>query len=134
MPGDAALRLLRRIARGIPAHRIVLAGFSQGCAMALHTGLRFPQALAGIMALSGYLPLAERFPAERSGANAETNTFNAATGQELIGASDDDKMGLGLDYSNGPLKVGAVYHYLKDALDVANVTDDQQEWLVRNRA
>jgi len=64
------------------------------------------------------------------GANAETNTFNAATGQELIGASDDDKMGLGLDYSNGPLKVGAVYHYLKDALDVANVTDDQQEWLV----
>jgi predicted esterase len=44
-------------ARGIPYQRIVLAGFSQGSAMALHTGLRFKQRLAGIMALSGYLPL-----------------------------------------------------------------------------
>jgi predicted porin len=63
------------------------------------------------------------------GMNAETNTFNPVTGQELIGASDDDKMGLGVDYSNGPLKVGAVYHYLSDALDVVG-SDDQQEWLV----
>ena len=54
----------REVARGIPAHRIVLAGFSQGCAMALHTGLRLPHKLAGIMALSGYLPLADRFTAE----------------------------------------------------------------------
>ena len=42
---------------GIPAHRIILAGFSQGAAMALHTGLRQSQRLAGIMALSGYLLL-----------------------------------------------------------------------------
>ncbi|HEX5697907.1 MAG TPA: alpha/beta fold hydrolase, partial [Rhodoferax sp.] len=64
--------LEREITRGIPAKNIVLAGFSQGSAMALHTGLRFPQTLAGIMALSGYLPLADRFPAERSHANADT--------------------------------------------------------------
>ena len=44
--------------RGIPAHRIVIAGFSQGCAMALLTGLRHAERLAGIVGLSGYLPLA----------------------------------------------------------------------------
>ena len=47
-----------QVAKGIPASRIVLAGFSQGCAMVLHTGLRHPAKLAGIIALSGYLPLA----------------------------------------------------------------------------
>lgn len=65
------------IARGIPAHRIVLSGFSQGSAMSLHTGLRLPYALAGVMALSGYLPLADRFAAERSAANAKTPIFLA---------------------------------------------------------
>jgi phospholipase/carboxylesterase len=65
------------ISRGIPAHNIVLAGFSQGCAMALHTGLRFPQRLAGIMALSGYLPLADTLVVERAPANADTPIFMA---------------------------------------------------------
>ncbi len=65
------------IARGIPCHRIVLAGFSQGSAMALHTGLRFPQRLAGIMALSGYLPLADTLIGERAPANAHTPIFMA---------------------------------------------------------
>lgn len=64
-------------ARGIPFENIVLAGFSQGCAMALHTGLRFKHRLAGIMALSGYLPLADTFPAERHHANAPTPIFMA---------------------------------------------------------
>ena len=45
--------------------------------MALHTGLRLPQRLAGIMALSGYLPLADRFVAERNSANAHTPIFMA---------------------------------------------------------
>jgi phospholipase/carboxylesterase len=63
--------------RGIPHERIVLAGFSQGCAMALHTALRFPHKLAGVIALSGYLPLAERFAAERHAANADTPIFMA---------------------------------------------------------
>jgi phospholipase/carboxylesterase len=63
--------------RGIPYENIVLAGFSQGCAMALHTGLRFKHSLAGIMALSGYLPLADTFAAERHPANASTPIFMA---------------------------------------------------------
>ncbi|MCW5588204.1 MAG: carboxylesterase [Legionellales bacterium] len=51
-----------QIEQGIPANNIVLAGFSQGGAMALHTGLRFPEKLAGILALSCYLPLPADIP------------------------------------------------------------------------
>lgn len=61
--------------RGVPAHRIVLAGFSQGAAMALLTGLRHRERLAGIAALSGYLPLAATTQAERSDASALTPIF-----------------------------------------------------------
>ena len=61
-------------------------------------------------------------------ANAETNAFDGA-GQEVFGADDDDAFGLGLDYANGPLKVGAVYHLLGDARNTAG-SDDQQEWLL----
>lgn len=59
----------KEIAAGIPAERIVLAGFSQGGAIALQTGLRYSQRLAGIMALSTYLPLRESLAAEQSTAN-----------------------------------------------------------------
>jgi len=62
-------------ARGIPARRIVVAGFSQGCAMALLTGLRHAERLAGIAALSGYLPLAANTAAERSEANRDVPIF-----------------------------------------------------------
>ncbi|MGJ7497079.1 alpha/beta hydrolase [Variovorax sp. RT4R15] len=62
-------------ARGIPANRIVVAGFSQGCAMALLTGLRHAERLAGIVALSGYLPLAASTAAERSEANRDVPIF-----------------------------------------------------------
>jgi phospholipase/carboxylesterase len=72
------------VARGIPYERIVLAGFSQGCAMALHTGLRLPHRLAGIMALSGYLPLADRFATERMQANATTPVFMAHGTQDPV--------------------------------------------------
>ena len=72
------------IARGIPAERIVLAGFSQGCAMALHTGLRFPKRLAGIMALSGYLPLADTLATERATANQHTPIFMAHGSQDQV--------------------------------------------------
>lgn len=83
---DLAIRALieREIARGIPASRIVLAGFSQGCAMALHTGLRYPHTLAGILALSGYLPLADTFAAERASANAHTPIFMAHGSQDPV--------------------------------------------------
>ena len=61
--------------RGIPPSRIVIAGFSQGGAMALLTGLRYPRKLAGIMALSAYLPLASTLMQERSVANQSTPIF-----------------------------------------------------------
>ncbi len=56
-------------ARGMPANRIVVAGFSQGCAMALMVGLRHSERLAGIVGMSGYLPLADKLAAERSAAS-----------------------------------------------------------------
>lgn len=76
---EAQVRALiaREQARGIAAERIVLAGFSQGCAMALHTGLRYAQSLAGIVALSGFLPLPEALAGERHPANANTAVFMA---------------------------------------------------------
>jgi phospholipase/carboxylesterase len=54
----------RETERGIPAHRIVAAGFSQGGAIAMHAALRYPESLAGLMALSTYLPLPENLDAE----------------------------------------------------------------------
>jgi len=74
---EVAALLAREQARGIAPARTVLMGFSQGCAMALLTGLRQPQRLAGLVALSGYLPLAASTAAERSPANAATPVFMA---------------------------------------------------------
>jgi phospholipase/carboxylesterase len=64
-------------ASGIAASRIVLAGFSQGAAMTLLTGLRYPERLAGLVGMSGYLPLAGRLTAERSTANDDVPVFLA---------------------------------------------------------
>ncbi|TFZ00356.1 alpha/beta hydrolase [Ramlibacter humi] len=69
--------LAREKSRGIPASRTVLAGFSQGCAMALLAGLRHAERLAGIVGMSGYLPLAASTAAERTDANALTPVFMA---------------------------------------------------------
>ncbi len=67
--------IARENARGIPTDKIILAGFSQGCAMSLQTGLRHPQKLAGIMGLSGYVPLADKVATERHAANQDTPIF-----------------------------------------------------------
>lgn len=69
--------LEREQQRGVPAERIVLAGFSQGGAMALHTALRYPDRLAGILALSCYIPSASRLNGERQPANQQTPIFMA---------------------------------------------------------
>ncbi len=63
--------------RGVSASRIVLAGFSQGCAMTLMTGLRYPERLAGLAGLSGYVPLAHTTAAQRHAANQTTPIFLA---------------------------------------------------------
>lgn len=64
-------------ARGVPADHIILAGFSQGCAMTLQTGLRYPEKLAGLLCLSGYVPIHATLAAERSPANQTTPIFMA---------------------------------------------------------
>ena len=69
--------ILREIGRGIPASRIVLAGFSQGGAVSLYAAPRYPQRLAGVMALSTYLPFAARLESERLPANDPTPIFMA---------------------------------------------------------
>lgn len=74
---EVAALLGREWARGIAPERTVLMGFSQGCAMALLAGLRAPRRLAGIVGLSGYLPLAATTAAERSAANHDVPIFLA---------------------------------------------------------
>lgn len=87
----------REIANGMPAERIVLAGFSQGCAMTLLAGLRYPQRLAGLVGMSGYLPLAEATAAERHSANNNTPIFLAHGTRDPVvalarGAAARDKL------------------------------------------
>jgi phospholipase/carboxylesterase len=80
---EAGLRASQKLteelirAQGMPANRIVLAGFSQGGAIVLLAGLRYPERLAGVIALSTYLPLPGSLAAERSAANADVPIFMA---------------------------------------------------------
>jgi len=69
--------IARERGRGVAAHRIVLAGFSQGGAIALQTGLRHPDPLAGVLALSTYLPLADTLEKEASAAARDVPIFMA---------------------------------------------------------
>ena len=91
----------REVARGVPARRIVLAGFSQGCAITLMAGLRYPQRLAGLAGLSGYLPLAATTAAEASAANRDVPVFQAHGRQDGVvvlqrgTAARDTLLGLG---------------------------------------
>jgi phospholipase/carboxylesterase len=72
-------------ARGIPAERIVLAGFSQGCAMTIQTGLRHSEKLAGLLCLSGYVPLHTTIAEERHPSNQATPIFMAhGRGDQVI--------------------------------------------------
>jgi phospholipase/carboxylesterase len=67
----------REVARGVAAQNILLAGFSQGGAIVLGGGVRYPQRLGGIIALSTYLPLAEKTDAEAAPANRDVPVFMA---------------------------------------------------------
>jgi len=107
------LKLLEREAsRGIAYDKIVLAGFSQGCAMALHIGLRFPHKLAGIIALSGYLPLAMSANLEKHSANQATpifmahGEFDSVVIPERAQASCDllEKMGYQVSWNEYPME------------------------------
>jgi phospholipase/carboxylesterase len=117
------------MARGIAANRIVVAGFSQGCAMALMTGLRFDQRLAGIAALSGYLPLAASTAAERSTANADVPIFMAHGSRDGVvpmaraEASRDalQALGYGVDWHPYPMEHSVCPQEITDL----------QAWLLR---
>ncbi len=76
--------LEREAARGVPPGRTVLMGFSQGCAMSLLAGLCAPQRLAGIVGLSGYLPMAEATASARSGASQGVPVFLAHGEQDEV--------------------------------------------------
>lgn len=121
--------LAREVARGVPSGRIVLGGFSQGCAMALLTGLRHAEPLAGILGMSGYLPLAGTLAAERSAANQGTPIFLAhGTQDEMIAlpratASRDALQALGytVDWHQYPMGHSVCLEEVRDL----------QAWLVR---
>ena len=75
--GQVETLITEEVKKGIEPGRIVLAGFSQGGAIALHTALRYSAPLAGVLALSTYLPLAEKLKEEAGTANRKTPIFMA---------------------------------------------------------
>jgi len=104
--------IARENERKIPANKIVLAGFSQGGAIALQTGLRYADTLAGVMALSTYLPLAESFAQEATPANAKTSVFMAHGTQDPVvpyamGKSSHDRLqqaGYAIEWHDYPME------------------------------
>ncbi len=90
---SAILKLLceEQEADGISTDKIVLAGFSQGGAIALHCGIRYPRPLAGIMALSTYLALPESLDAEISSSAIDTPVFMAHGRQDEVVAYEHGK-------------------------------------------
>jgi phospholipase/carboxylesterase len=102
----------REVARGVPAHKVVLGGFSQGCAIALGAGLRYRERLAGLVGMSGYLPLAPASAAERSDANLLAPIFLAhgqrdpVIGIDRASASRDalTALGYGIEWRAYPME------------------------------
>lgn len=121
--------IARERGRGVAASRIVLAGFSQGCAMTLMTGLRHAERLAGLAGLSGYLPLPADTAAERSAANADVPIFLAhGTYDPMIvlpraSASRDALRGLGYEVE--------WHEYAMPHSVCAEEIADLQRWLLR---
>ena len=119
----------RETERGIASERIVLAGFSQGGAVALHTGLRLPQRLAGILALSTYLPLADTLKAEAHPANDDVPIFMAH-------GTDDPIIPLALGESSADLltRRGANLEWRTYEMEHSVCLDEIQDiagWLTR---
>jgi phospholipase/carboxylesterase len=121
--------LQREEQRGMPADRTVLAGFSQGGAMALMTGVRHKKRLAGVVGMSGYLPLAHSTAAERSDANALTPIFMGHGQQDSVvhigrgSASRDALRTLGYDVE--------WHEYPMDHSVCPEELDDLGRWLAK---
>ena len=119
----AIVQLIEREAsRGIPAANIVLAGFSQGGAVALQTALRYPQKLAGVMALSTYLPLAESFAQEATPENRRIPIFMAhglddGVIQHAVGAQSRDALaqnGYDVEWHEYPMQHSVCLEEIRD--------------------
>ena len=123
--------IARERSRGIAPGAIVLAGFSQGGAMALHTGLRHPERLAGILALSTYLPLPDTLAQEASKANRDLPILMAHGTQDPViplswAARSRDhltSLGYALDWHEYPMphsvcaqEIADISHWLRTAL------------------
>ncbi|MFZ4380084.1 MAG: alpha/beta hydrolase [Polynucleobacter sp.] len=112
----------KEVQRGIAYQNIVLAGFSQGCAMALYIGLRLPHQLAGILALSGYLPLAMSLKLEKHSANQSTPIFMAHGTYDPVVALDRaqasyallEKSGYQIDWNEYPMEHSVNHEELSD--------------------
>jgi len=112
----------REVERGIDYRHIALAGFSQGCAMALYIGLRLPHQLAGIIALSGYVPLALSLNLEKHSANQSTPIFMAHGTDDPVVALDRaqashsllEKLGYQIDWNEYPMEHSVNPEELKD--------------------
>jgi phospholipase/carboxylesterase len=129
---QAILALIaRENARGVPSANIVLAGFSQGCAMTLHTGIRAPFKLAGLMGLSGYLPIADLALAEHQSANLNTpiflahGTYDPVVAPERADVSRSQLQELGykvqwhtypMPHSVCPAEIADISHFLQSVL------------------
>ena len=117
----------REKSRGVASHRIVLAGFSQGCAMTLMTGLRHRDRLAGLLCMSGYLPLADKTAAERSPANQDVPIFMAHGTRDPVvllpraTASRDHLQSLGYEVQ--------WYEYAMEHSVCQEEIADMQDWL-----
>lgn len=130
--GEVEALIAREHARGVPSERIFLAGFSQGGAIALAAGLRHAGKLAGIVALSTYLPIAGTLAAERSAANAATPIFQAHGNADPVvalprgSASRDALQALGyaVDWHTYPMAHAVC----------AEEIDDLRRWLGRRLA
>ncbi len=121
--------IARENARGIADEHIVLAGFSQGGAVALHTGLRHPNRLAGILALSTYVPLAETVNSERHPANAHTPVFMAHGREDSVIPYAFAKLSYGLLSQLGqPVSWHA---YFADHTVCPEELQDIENWLAR---
>jgi phospholipase/carboxylesterase len=117
--------LARERERGMAADRLVLAGFSQGAAVALHTGLRYPEPLAGILALSMPIPLPERIPVERHAASTRVPVFLAHGTQDRIvpypvgehGRRVLESLGVPLEWHSYPMDHSVIPREIADIRD-----------------
>jgi phospholipase/carboxylesterase len=131
LESEADIRALiqEQIDAGIPANKIVLAGFSQGGVVGLFSGLRYDQTLAGIMALSCYLPTADKLPTELHAANKNTPILQHHGEQDDVVPMSSGKMAHDLLKAHGYSTAWRAYRMPHSVLP--EQLQDIAKWLVR---